>query len=175
MPPRFRTSSVQPATATSFPSSDAESWLRDVKPIRGGIPGPYKTPTHGTCCASLFSRTSNRNIHLGVGSESTMSENAGHLPFSVPGEWVRGFIVTWDVDSGNRTQCTRVRRFVFGDSTKHDGKTYRYPGFVATPGVVRLGQSVLFVAEGRLEEIRNVLRANEVRHGIVRAALGDLV
>ncbi len=41
-----------------------------------------------------------------------------------------GYIITWDVDSRDFRQCTRVRRFVFGHAVSVDGKTYRYPGFV---------------------------------------------
>src|SRR5437867_5277471 len=46
-----------------------------------------------------------------------------------------GFIVTWDVDSGNLLQCTRVRRFIFGHTVSTNGKTYRYSGFVEHEGV----------------------------------------
>src|SRR2546426_6847381 len=46
-----------------------------------------------------------------------------------------GYIVTWDVDSGNLLQCTRVRRFIFGHTVSTNGKTYHYPGFVELDGV----------------------------------------
>src|SRR5437867_6418720 len=59
-----------------------------------------------------------------------------------------GFIVTWDVDSGNLLQCTRVRRFIFGHTVSTNGKTYRYSGFVEHEGVRYLGQSVLIRRPG---------------------------
>ena len=46
-----------------------------------------------------------------------------------------GYLVTWDVNSADRTSVNRLRRFVYGDSTRHDGKEYRYRGFVEKDGV----------------------------------------
>src|SRR5439155_7857406 len=65
-----------------------------------------------------------------------------------------GFIVTWDVDSGNLLQCTRVRRFIFGHTVSTNGKTYHYSGFVEHDGVRYLGQSVLFVDREQLDPLR---------------------
>ena len=86
-----------------------------------------------------------------------------------------GYIVTWDVDSANLLQCTRVRRFVFGHTVSANGKTYRYPGFVELEGVRYLGQSVLFVARDRLEAVRGFLRANGVEHVVSNATLGSIL
>jgi len=58
-----------------------------------------------------------------------------------------GFIVTWDVDSKDRPTTAHVYRFVYGDTTRANGRTYRYPGFVEKEGVRYLGQSVLFAAK----------------------------
>src|SRR6266571_5112897 len=86
-----------------------------------------------------------------------------------------GYIVTWDVDSGNLLQCTRVRRFVFGHTVSANGKTYRYPGFVELDGVRYLGQSVLFVTRDRLEILRGFLRANAVEYVVSNATLGSIL
>lgn len=83
--------------------------------------------------------------------------------------------MTWDVDSGNLRQCTRVRRFVFGHTVSVNGKTYRYPGFVELDGVRYLGQSVLFVDRTRLESIQGFLRANRVEHVVSTAILGSIL
>src|SRR2546428_12363758 len=56
-----------------------------------------------------------------------------------------GFIVTWDVNSGNTLQCTRVRRFIFSHTVSTNGKTYHYSGFEERAGVRDLGQSELCV------------------------------
>ncbi len=68
-----------------------------------------------------------------------------------------GFIVTWDVDSVDQITASRLRRFVFGDSSLHGGKVYRYPGFVEWEGVRYMGQSVLFVKPPLLKEILGTL------------------
>jgi hypothetical protein len=86
-----------------------------------------------------------------------------------------GYIVTWDVDSGNLLQCTRVRRFIFGHTVSTNGKTYRYPGFVELDGVRYLGQSVLFVDRERLDPLRGFLRANGVEHVISEATMGRIL
>src|SRR5688572_26596371 len=69
-----------------------------------------------------------------------------------------GFIVTWDVDSANSAMCGRVRRFVFGYTSRKGGKAYRYPGLVERDGVRYLGQSVLFVSPPTLGVLTEYLR-----------------
>jgi len=86
-----------------------------------------------------------------------------------------GYIVTWDVDSGNLLQCTRVRRFIFGHTVSTNGKTYRYPGFVELEGVRYLGQSVLFVDREQLDPLRGFLRANAVEHVVSEATMGRIL
>lgn len=86
-----------------------------------------------------------------------------------------GYIVTWDVDSGDLLECTRVRRFVFGHTVSANGKTYRYPGFVELDGVRYLGQSVVFAARYRLDAIRGFLRANRVEYVVSNATLGSIL
>src|SRR5947199_8754215 len=83
-----------------------------------------------------------------------------------------GFIVTWDVDSGNLLQCTRVRRFIFGHTVSTNGKIYRYSGFVEHDGVRYLGQSVLFVDREQLDPLRECLRDNGVEHVISESKMG---
>ena len=86
-----------------------------------------------------------------------------------------GFIVTWDVNSGNTLQCTRVRRFIFGHTVSTNGKTYHYSGFVEHEGVRYLGQSVLFVDRDQLDSLREFLRANGVEHVISEATMGRIL
>lgn len=83
-----------------------------------------------------------------------------------------GYIVTWDVDSGDRATCGRVHRFVFGYAVKPGGKPYEYRGFVGREGVRYLGQSVLFVASARLQELDRFLHENRLGHVVTKAILG---
>jgi len=83
--------------------------------------------------------------------------------------------VTWDVDSSNKAQCARVRRFVFGETSKKNGKEYRYAGFLEGEGVRYIGQSVLFVTPSRLETLRDFLAANAVNHVVTQGSLGAVV
>src|SRR5437667_3782032 len=83
-----------------------------------------------------------------------------------------GFLVTWDVNSADRTSVNRLRRFVDGDSTRCDGKQYRYSGFVEKDGVRYLGQSVLFVRPYALSEIVGFLASNSIDHEVTAATIG---
>lgn len=83
-----------------------------------------------------------------------------------------GFIVTWDVDSADKAACNRLYRFVFGDTTECDGRTYRYPGFVEKEGVRYLGQSVLFVSPRLRSEIEEALMRIGVDYESTPASLG---
>ena len=79
---------------------------------------------------------------------------------------LRGFIITWDVDSSDASTCSRLRRFVYGHELSNGTKSYRYPGLVEREGVRYLGQSVPFVTHARLPELQSFL----VRHGIAHLA-----
>src|SRR2546426_5405897 len=68
-----------------------------------------------------------------------------------------GFIVTWDVDSRDKSLCGRLHRFIFGYVLNKNEREYRYPGFVERPGVRYLGQSVVFVVPGVLSDLRQFL------------------
>ncbi len=83
-----------------------------------------------------------------------------------------GFLVTWDVNSADRTGVNRLRRFVYGDSTRCDGKEYRYSGFVEKDGVRYLGQSVLFVRPDVLSEIVGFLASHSIDHEVTAATIG---
>ena len=83
-----------------------------------------------------------------------------------------GYLVTWDVNSMDRAGVARLRRFVFGDSTRSGERVYRYPGFVERDGVRYLGQSVLFVRPHLLKEIEDQLAALGVDHETTAAVLG---
>ena len=84
-----------------------------------------------------------------------------------------GFIVTWDVDSRNASQCSRVRRFVFGYSLEKDGRFYHYPGFVERDRVRYLGQSVLFVTMDCLPDLVGFLTGEGVDYAVTTAWLGS--
>jgi len=86
-----------------------------------------------------------------------------------------GFIVTWDVDSKDRAQCARVRRFIFGDTVTSKGRTYAYAGFVQREGVRYLGQSVLFVTRDLLTPLSAFLQSNRVGFVVTEARLGGIV
>ncbi len=88
---------------------------------------------------------------------------------------MRGFVVTWDVNSRDRAQCARVRRFVYGDRSNKNGKIYEYAGFVSRSGVRYLGQSVLFVTQEHLKTLCNFLRSSGVDFVLTEAALGRIV
>ncbi len=83
-----------------------------------------------------------------------------------------GFIVTWDVDSSDRSTCERLRRFVYGETVRARGRIYHYAGFVEQEGVRYLGQSVLFVPWSLLVAIDARLTALGVDHEAVAAAIG---
>ena len=86
-----------------------------------------------------------------------------------------GFIVTWDVDSSDVKQCTRLRFFVFGRKVTSSGRTYVYRGFVERDGVRYLGQSVLFVTAVRLAEVRSFLLREKIQHVVTEATLGRIL
>lgn len=86
-----------------------------------------------------------------------------------------GFIVTWDVDSKDRVQCARVRRFIFGDRTNYRDRTYAYSRFVQREGVRYLGQSVLFVTQELLPPLCAFLQSNGVGLVVTEARLGRII
>ncbi len=88
---------------------------------------------------------------------------------------MRGFIVTWDVDSADQRQCARLRFYVFGKTVVTDGRMYRYRGFVEDSGVRYLGQSVLFVTPPKLGELRSFLVREGISHVVSEASLGRIV
>ncbi len=85
------------------------------------------------------------------------------------------YVVTWDVDSGDRAMCGRVRRFVFGTSVTRRGKAYDYPGFVKRDGVRYLGQSVLLVPRPCLGELKAFLARNGVPHHVFRPVVRSVL
>src|SRR2546427_13105249 len=86
-----------------------------------------------------------------------------------------GFIVTWDVDSRDKSLCGCLHRFIFGYVLNKNEREYRYPGFVERPGVRYLGQSVVFVVHGVLSELRQFLNANWIDHVTMSASLGATI
>ncbi len=88
---------------------------------------------------------------------------------------MKGYIVTWDVDSTDSRQCTRLRVFIFGRTVTAGGRVYRYRGFVEADGVRYLGQSVLFVRTERLSDLRSFLLREKISHVVSEATLGRIV
>lgn len=83
-----------------------------------------------------------------------------------------GSSVTWDLNSGEGAACNRRFRFLRGDTTLHDGRTYRYPGFIEKEGVRYMGKSVVFVAPRLCPEIEEALDRLGVDHEATPARLG---
>ena len=77
-----------------------------------------------------------------------------------------GFLVTWDVNSRDRSTVDRLWAFLWGKTVRRNGTEYVYPGFVRREGVRYLGQSVVFVVPRRLAELTNVLAKFGVDHAI---------
>ncbi len=77
-----------------------------------------------------------------------------------------GFLVTWDVDSRDRSAAYRLWSFLFGRTVRVNGREYRYEGFVWRDGVRYLGQSVIFVLPHRLSEVVGFLTSLGVDHEI---------
>ena len=102
-----------------------------------------------------------------MGARAASVRRARRQPHSA----MTGFIVTWDVDTRNRAQCSRLRRFVYGYALQSGGRVYRYSGFVEREGVRYLGQSVLFVAPRWIRPLREVLRSLQVEYAVVLASL----
>lgn len=83
-----------------------------------------------------------------------------------------GFIVTWDVNSADKAACNRLFRFLYGDTTRSNGRIYRYPGFIEKECVRYLGQSVIFVIPRLRSEIRDALVRLGIDHEATPARLG---
>lgn len=81
-------------------------------------------------------------------------------------------MVTWDVDSRNRSACARLQRFIYGYTLVANGREYHYPGVVERDGVRYLGQSVLLVRPNLLPGITRGLEEIGVAHEVERASIG---
>ena len=88
---------------------------------------------------------------------------------------MKGFIVTWDVDSHNASTDSPLRRFVFGYETRKLGRVYRYPGLMGTEGVRYLGQSVLFVTLSVLPVVESFLASNMIDYIVRVAGIGPIL
>ena len=77
-----------------------------------------------------------------------------------------GFLVTWDVDSADRTAAYRIWSFLFGRKLEVDGREYGYEGFVWKDGVRYLGQSVVFVLPHRLADLLSLLAPSGIDHEV---------
>ncbi len=86
-----------------------------------------------------------------------------------------GFIVTWDVDSANASQCGRVRRFIFGYALNQGGRSYRYRGFLEREGVRYLGQSVIFATAESLPHLLGFFRSQGIECVVTSAWLGAIM
>lgn len=83
-----------------------------------------------------------------------------------------GFLVTWDLDSRDKAATMCLYRFVFGEVRSFEDRVYSYPGYVTRDGVRYIGQSVLFVPERHLGELRGFLSKNGTDHEVIPAILG---
>ena len=88
---------------------------------------------------------------------------------------MRGFIVTWDVDSGNEALGARLKRFVFGHESRKSGRVYRYPGLVDREGVRYLGQSVVFLPLALLASVESFLSSNRIEYVVTVAGMGPIL
>ena len=88
---------------------------------------------------------------------------------------MRGFIVTWDVDSRNSALSARLKRFVFGYETRKEGRVYRYPGLVDRDGARYLGQSVVFVTLTVLPSVESFLSSNRIDYVVTVAGIGPIL
>ena len=88
---------------------------------------------------------------------------------------MRGFIVTWDVDSRSTGLCSRMKRFVFGYETRKGGRVYRYAGLVERKGVRYLGQSVVFVTPAVLPSVESFLSSNRIDYVVTAAGIGPIL
>ena len=77
-----------------------------------------------------------------------------------------GYVVTWDVDSSNRSMANAVWMFIHGRSVRTDGREYTYPGFIERDGVRYLGQSDFFVLPHRLRELTQFLASKRVEYDV---------
>src|SRR3972149_2065174 len=122
MPPRLRTSSAQPATLTSLPSSVADNSRNGANTTRavsrGRINSLRKRGVHVRTTLIRF-RVVERNVTRQASLSRARSQRSKEMA---------GFIVTWDVDSKDRAQCARVRRFIFGETVFSKGRTYVHAG-----------------------------------------------
>ena len=85
---------------------------------------------------------------------------------------LRGFIVTWDVNSADHSAAGRLRRFLYGSTARYHDRTYRYPGFVERDGVRYVGQSVVFVIPPLLGELDEFLTRHGVDHEVIPDSIG---
>ena len=91
------------------------------------------------------------------------------------GPAMKGFIVTWDVDSRDSALCARLRRFMFGYEIRTRDKVYRYPGLVERDDVRYLGQSVVFVADAALPVLESFLSSNGIDYVVTVAGIGKIM
>lgn len=85
-------------------------------------------------------------------------------------------IVSYDVAGHDNVTAVAVSRFIFGSTARPRAngttKEYRYPGLIAKPGVVWLGQSVFLLQPERARELRVFLEAKGVAYGTLRVRVG---
>ena len=85
---------------------------------------------------------------------------------------LRGYLVTWDVNSADHSAAGRLRRFLYGSIAKYHDRTYRYPGFVEREGVRYVGQSVVFVTPTLVGELDGFLTRYGVDHEVIPDSIG---
>ena len=81
-----------------------------------------------------------------------------------------GFMVTWDVDSRDRSATNRLEYFLFGGAARTRANPGAYQGFVRKEGVRYLAQFALFVKPHMLAELRNFLEKSGIDHDVEAVA-----
>jgi hypothetical protein len=71
--------------------------------------------------------------------------------------------------------CGKIRRFIFGYTSRKNGKAYHYAGLVERDGVRYLGQSVLFVSPSALSLLTDYLRREGIGHIVIEASVGPIL
>jgi len=75
-------------------------------------------------------------------------------------------MVTWDVDSRDRSTSNRLKYFLFGGAVRTRANPGAYQGFVRKEGVRYLAQSAVFVKPSLLSELRRFLERAGVDHEV---------
>jgi len=77
-----------------------------------------------------------------------------------------GFMVTWYVDSHDRSTTNRLKYFLFGGAVRRRASPGAFQGFIRKEGVRYLAQSAVFVKPSMLSGLRVFLERAGVDHDV---------